>query len=141
MLLKPIADRLKTEVPAFRNNVTGTAGFAAAQEGLKSVPAGFVLPLMDKAGRNDLACGGVSQSVTERFGVVLVVSNMRDAQGGAAHDDLQTLRRAVLDALLGWQPSAEYNPVEYSGGRMLALNGADLWWQLEFTTAYFERKV
>lgn len=138
MLLKPIADRLKVEVPAFRNNVTGTADFAAAREGLKSVPAAFVLPLMDRASASDTQDESVIlQYVAERFGVVLVVSNVRDAQGANAHDDLQSLRDAVIDSLLGWQPSAGYSPVEYGGGRMLALNGNDLWWQVDFVTGYY----
>lgn len=141
MLLNPIADRLKDQVSAFRNNVGGAVDFAAAEGNLKSVPAAFVLPLMDKAGQNNLACGGVEQRVVERFGVALVVNNTSDARGNAAHTDLEPLRRAVIDALLNWQPSAEYDPCEYGGGRILKLNGKDLWWQLDFTTAYFERKV
>lgn len=138
MLLAPIADRLKIQVPALKRNVSGAADFAAAREGLNSVPAAFVLPLMDRATPSSTQDESVIlQLVTERFGVVLVVSNVRDMHGAAAHDDLEPLRDAVILALLGWPPSAGYHPVEYGGGRMLALNGDDLWWQLEFVTGYY----
>lgn len=121
--------------------IAGAVDFASANATLTSAPAAFVLPLMDKASANSAGGGAVQQRVTVRFGVVLVVSNVRDALGAAAHTDLQTVRRAVIDALLAWRPTSEYDPCEYGGGRMLALNGADLWWQLEFVTAYYERKV
>lgn len=141
MLLAPIEARLKDQVAALNRNVAGAVDFAAAEGNLKSVPAAFVLPLIDKAGPNNLACGGIEQRVVERFGVALVVNNASDARGAAAHTALEPLRRAVIDALLGWPPGAEYDPCEYGGGRILKLNGMDLWWQLDFTTAYFERKV
>lgn len=143
MLLKPIADRLKVEVPAFRNNVTGAADFAAAREGLKSVPAAFVLPLMDKAEESDTQDESIIiQHVKPRFGVLLVVSNVRDTQGANANDEnLQPLRDAVLYSLLGWQPSAGYSPLQYGGGRMLALNGTDLWWQEDYLTGYYLKRT
>lgn len=138
MLLSPVADRLKGQVTTLRNNVSGAADFASGKEGVKSVPASFVIPLMDRAvPAQTQDFGSVLQHVSERFGVVLVVSNMRDATGGNAHGDLQPLRDAVIAALLGWQPAAEYDPIEYGGGRMLALSGSDLWWQLEFVTGYY----
>ncbi len=139
MLLGPVADRIRAQVPDLRK-VAGAAGFAAAREDLKALPAAYVLPLGDSARPNTLA-GGISQQVVERFGVILAAGNARDARGDAANAALEGLRGAVLQALLGYQPAAEYDPVQYGGGRLLMLDAGVIWWQLEFTTGYYERKL
>ncbi len=139
MLLAPIIAQVKTV--SMLKNVEGTVGFALAQQNLKGTPSAWVIPLMDAALPNRMMSGAVEQRVNERFGVILAVSNVRDARGEAANEDLEVVRSAVITALLGWQPDAGYDPVEYGGGRMLSLINPVLWWQLEFTTAYYERKV
>lgn len=121
--------------------VLGAADFAAARDDLKVPPVAYVIPLNDTAGPNMLVRPGIHQQVTERFGVVLAVENLRDVRGAAVNAALETLRRATIDGLLGFQPAADYDPVKYGGGRLLMLDVSVLWWQLEFITGYYERKV
>ncbi len=139
MLIAPIIAQVQTVTVL--KSVEGVVEFALAQQSLKGVPAAFVVPLMDSATPNRMLSGAVEQRVAERFGVILAVSNVRDQRGQAANEDLEGVRKSVIAALLGWQPAAGYDPVEYGGGRMLSLINPVLWWQLEFTTAYIERKV
>ncbi len=139
MLIAPIVNQVAT-VAALKR-VSGSASFAAAQVDTIVTPCAYVLPLADTANPNRMLSGAVEQRVSERFGVVLAITNARDARGARANDDLEAIRAAVITALLGWQPASGYDPVEYGGGRMLALTNYILWWQLEFATAYFERKV
>lgn len=140
MLLQPIADLLKASVTEFRK-VAGAASFAAAREDLKMPPAAYVIPLADSAKPNTLIGVSVSQLVIERLGVILAVENLRDVRGDAVNAPLETMRRATLDCLMGFQPSEDYNPIQYGGGKLLMLDVSVLWWQLEFTTGYYERKV
>lgn len=143
MLLAPIIAALaaiKTAGKAEFRKVAAAANFAAARDDMKNPPAAYVLPLSDTASANQLACGASLQQVREQFGVVLAVSNLRDATGMAAQVELERLRRLVIDALLGSVPGAGYEPVEYAGGNLLMMDTAVLWWQLKFTTGYFEHK-
>ena len=125
-------------VPEFRK-VASAANFAAARDDLKSPHAAYVIPLSDAAGASQLGGGAILQPVREQFGVVLAVSNLRDASGVAALIEFRRLRRLVIDALLGFVPGTDYEPIEYGGGNLLMMDAAVLWWQLKFTTGYMER--
>ncbi len=139
MLLAPIIAQVQTVTGL--KKVAGAAAFAAAQNTTVTPPCAYVIPLGDNAAPNRMLSGAIEQRVTERFAVILAATNARDTQGYAANDGLETLRAAVIAALLGWQPSTDYDPIEYGKGGMLALANNIFWWQLEFVTAYYERKV
>lgn len=146
MLLQPIIDRITATagvgvLAAGFRKVAGAADFAAARDDLKVPPVAYVIPLGDSAMPNTLQSYSVDQHVIERFGVVLAVSNVRDVRGGAVNSPLEILRRATIDNLLAFQPSVDYDPVQYGGGRLLMLDVAVIWWQIEFITGYYERKV
>ena len=141
-LLDPqwIIARLDTQVAALKR-VAGSAELAAASEDLKQVPAAFVIPAAERPGASSTGTMLVSQQNTVRFGVVLAVSNLRDARGEKAQADLLTLRTAIMTALLGWQPNVEFDPLEYAGGRLLQLADQVLWWQDDFTTTHLLRSI
>jgi len=135
MQLTPILDRLNTHVTALRQT-GGAADLAAARDDLRIAPAAYVIPLRETPGRNELG-EAIWQRVTVRLGLVLAVRNVRDARGEAAAEDLEALRQSVRAALLGWAPAMGHDPLEYGGGRLLALTNAILWWQDDFTTAFY----
>lgn len=144
MLSAPIVAQLKTfatDGVADFAKVSGAASFATALADLKNPPAAYVIPLSDVAQRNALIGTSVDQRVDERFGVVLAVRNLRDTIGDAVNADLETLRKKTINSLLGMIPADGYNPICYGGGRLLKLDVSTLWWLLEFTTVYYERKV
>ncbi len=121
--------------------IAGAADFASAGLNLKGkLPAAYVIPLAERAGENSLV-SAVSQRTEARFGVVLAISNLRDARGQNAQGDLAPLRAAVMAVLLGWQPGPDYDPVVFGSGRLLQLQDGVLWWQDEFVTAYYLRSV
>jgi len=141
-LLDPqwIIARLKGQVAALKL-VSGAADLARAIESLKQHPAAFVLPIAERAEPNALAAMAVSQRNETRFAVVLAVQNLRDARGETAHTDLRTLRTAVLGALLGWQPDADFDPCEFAGGALRPFDDQVLWWQDDYVTRAFLRSV
>ncbi|MEW6314132.1 MAG: hypothetical protein AB1513_08860 [Pseudomonadota bacterium] len=117
------------------------ADFAAAAKSVPiKMPAAYVLPVREQAARNQMA-NAVSQRVTVAFAVILAVSNLRDARGGQAALDLESVRNVVKTRLIGWEPSVDHDLVTYNGGRLLELGDGVLWWWDEFSTAEYMRYV
>ncbi|MBL8351201.1 MAG: hypothetical protein JNL87_12925 [Burkholderiaceae bacterium] len=118
--------------------VAGAADLDAAIELAPATPAAYVLPLAETADAPALISVH-EQRVVQAFGVVLVVSNLRDATGAAAAAELATRRQAVRAALVGWVPDAATGlPVGFTGGRLLQFRDGRLWWadDFELTTYY-----
>lgn len=110
--------------------VGGAADLEAAKAVLKNkLPAAFVVPLAEQASPNSSATLVVSQKITQQFGVVLAVSNLRDATGATAINDLFAVRQQLLQALIGWFPSGALNCMEFGGGQLLDMSDSVVWWQ------------
>lgn len=138
MDLDLVIDRLKATMSGFKA-IGGAADLGAAMGGAVTAPAAYVIPLADSAQPSQLI-GVHEQLVTQAFGVILVVSNRRDATGAAALGELAPLRTQVRAALAGWAPTAEGLPVQMTGGRLLSLDGdGRLWWSDEFTLQTYYR--
>lgn len=139
--LADVVERLA--LSSILKRVGGAADFAAAQNDLKGkMPAAYVLPLSASAGPNLYATTAMEQSLSEEFAVILAVQNLRDARGEASLGNLRTARQAVLGQLLGWTPdAATFDLFEFSGGRLLALEDAVMWWQDQYRTRSLIRAV
>ncbi|MDE2388927.1 MAG: hypothetical protein KGN35_07595 [Betaproteobacteria bacterium] len=135
-----IVTRLKTEVTALKL-VGGAADLSAATDSVIQKPAAFVLPNSERASASRTGTMLVSQENTVRFAVVIAVQNLRDKRGEQAQTDLVGLRNSIVAALHGWNPDADFNPIEYGGGKLLQLTDQVLWWQDEFLTAHLLRSV
>ena len=86
-----------------------------------TVPALVVLPADDEAQPSE-AQNVTVQTVTDRFTVVLVMASADPKRGDATADALHGLRAEVWRALIGWRPAANYDPIEYDGGEIIAMN-------------------
>jgi hypothetical protein len=137
MDLTPIISRIDTQATQIRL-VQGAAQLAALMTAPSKKPAAWVVPLGDSARANQFSTATI-QEISVRFGVVICTREASDATGDAALDALEPLRQAVMDAIHGWQPTAEHKPIEYAAGRLLQMAGGLLWWQDEFLTAYEKR--
>lgn len=133
-----IITRLKTEVTELKR-VAGSADLAQAADDLKQIPAAFVIAASEKAGSSTTGTLVVSQYNTVRFTVAIAAQNLRDTRGEQAQTVILPLRQAIMTALHGWQPDAEFDPIEFSGGNLIGLNNQVLWWQDSFTTAHLIR--
>lgn len=135
-----IVARLKTEVPALKL-VGGAADLSAAADSVIQKPAAFVLANSERASENKTGTMAVMQKNSVRFAVVIAVQNLRDKRGEQAQVDLVSSRNSIVAALHGWQPDADFDPIEYGGGKLLQLSDQVLWWQDEFLTAHLLRSV
>lgn len=135
-----IITRVKSQVTSLKL-MGGAADFTSAVDGVKQTPSAFVLPNSERASGSSTGTMVTSQFNTARFAVVTAVQNLRDPRGEKAQADLLPIRTAIMTALHGWQPHADYDPIEFGGGRLLQLNDQVLWWQDEFLTSHFLRSL
>lgn len=136
-----LIDRLKSQCLLLRD-VGGAADFAAAQEGLRNkTPAAFVVPLAENATRNSSATLVVRQQVTQQFAVILAVSNLKDARGEKALNDLHQVREQIFEKVLGWSPPGTDSVMEFSSGRLLDMDNQVVWWQDDYVIDIQRRSV
>ncbi|MCV2359633.1 hypothetical protein LNV08_11700 [Paucibacter sp. TC2R-5] len=131
MDMTPIIARLKAQLTGFVL-ISGVADLDAAIASTSVAPAAYCLPLAESAEGPDML-GVHHQRIAQEFGVVLVISNLRDATGTAAAADLAAKRIALRAALMGWVPDASNGePVSFTSGRILRFENQQLWWTDEF---------
>lgn len=139
MDLSAIIARLQAQVTGLKS-VGGAADLNAAINSVLAMPSAFVMPVREAASHGD-TLQRTHQVISQTFGVVLVLSNKRDASGYAAQLDLAALRAQVKTALIGWIPSAASDqPTHFMGGQLLSMDGdGRLWWmdEFEFKTDYW----
>jgi len=127
-----LINRLVAECSLLKT-VGGAADFAAAEQSLRNkTPAAYVVPLTETARPNSSATLVVRQQVTQQFGVIFALSNLRDNRGEKALEDLHQVRQQVFEKLLGWAPPGEQSLMEFGGGRLLEMDNQVVWWQDEF---------
>ena len=144
-LLEGLVAQLRT-ITLLKDSVAGIEeleeAFNTTQAKLRT-PAAFAILLEESAGRNELM-NAIEQRVTVGFAIVLAIENTlnpRGVVGGGYKSNLQTVRELVFDKIMDYQSDAKYDPAEYSRGRLVKIQDGTLWWQEEFTTAYYRRKI
>lgn len=130
-----IVERLRLEVPRLRL-VGGAAQLARARDGVTTLPAAFVLPAAETGEGNQFGNQIVQQRVTGDFVVLLAVRNLADGEGAAALESLKPVRDAVREALLGWQPRADADNLEFVRGDLIDFPDDLLWWGDTYRTAF-----
>ena len=129
--LTPITARLEG---AGLRHVFGALEFAGLTRPppAASLPAHFVIPQRDRAGRNELD-GAISQTIALDFAVVIVIAAAGRDQDGI-REDLKERIDAVIDALIGWTHPEAISPSLYASGQLLSAGSNVLAWQLTFST-------
>ena len=124
--------RIRT-APTFFGRVAGAAQFKVLPEtAALDLPCAYVIPLDDAPGESRSA-NVVRQPLTDSFSVVVAVSNLPDEKGQGGAASIHSIRAALWAALLGWQPTEDYEGVVYEGGSLLSLDRARLWYQFDFS--------
>jgi len=123
--------------------IGGAAEYALAVEGTLKKEAAFVIPLQDSAGNNSNDTI-VSQMLTEQFAVIVAIkngTNFEDKTGFASYNRLHDIRNEIFGAFLGLDIGRLYGKdsgftseslVSYSGGTLLDIDRAFLWYQFAF---------
>lgn len=122
--------------------VGGAIDLVTAGDQVKQFPAAYVLPLADGAGANTLASGNaVSQQLSERFGVMYAVRNVKPGAGADAQEDLRNAIEWARTALVGFQIDANRDLVSFEGGDLVNFESEIAIWMDRFMTTKNLRKV
>ncbi|WP_295379557.1 hypothetical protein [uncultured Pseudacidovorax sp.] len=120
----------------FGQRAAGAAKFEVLPETANLVtPAAYVVPLGEQPDAQQSQTG-YQQLVREKFAVVVALSNRADERGQASANNLHAARTALFRALLGFQPSADHDVIEFEGAQLLHLDRARLYYQFEFSAEY-----
>ena len=131
MNLVPVVERLKVETDVF-DEIEGAVAFAELADRLQVEKALFIIPVGETAGRNTLSVGSVRQPMRFTFGAVIGLQ-AHGVVTEADADALHPLRRAVREALIGWQHPDSDGIATATGGRLITIDpNRVLWWQDEF---------
>lgn len=102
-----VAARLRDQVAAFGDRVAVAANEQEATDDTElSVPHAFYLPGGTEEG--DVSISDLTQEMPIRFRILLVVANTADARGGAGTALFLAQAAAVMQALVGWAPLADF---------------------------------
>lgn len=129
-MLAAIRNRLTERLPDI--TVLGAVELAAAEQDHQRDTI-YVVPLEDRPAPNDLE-NGVRQQVDIDVGLVYALTNRRDRRGEAATDELDALRDRAREAVLGFAPAPEADPLEYRRGVLRQMAEQTVWWQDTYQT-------
>jgi hypothetical protein len=138
-MIAQIVAQLKAKLGPQFKAIGGAAEFDAAAKGNPAfVPAIYVLAQSEDPNA-PAAADILIQRVYATVGIVLVTKNVGDAKGAGAATSMEQLRGLVKDALYGWPPDEQYEPLARGKSNLLAYRDSHLWWQDTFTTSYFDK--
>jgi hypothetical protein len=134
-MIDAIGARLLAEVPALKAVGAAAAFQQASETNPRSTPAAFVFIVEESADENSVDAPFI-QEIDVTLAVVLVVRHVGDTLGAAAGVDMDSLRAAVLAALMGYVPLAGYDPLARRKSSLLAFRDGHMWWQETWSTRY-----
>ncbi|CAG9195878.1 conserved hypothetical protein [Paraburkholderia tropica] len=135
MKVTPVVLQLRTYVPFFEKRVAAAIDFDAVRdEALLPVPAAYVVPTHDDAGENQTQ-NTVRQDITDEFDVVVAIATT-DARGQSRIDQLHDVRAMLWKALVGFEPVADWLPIQYVGGGLLLMNRERILYRFTFSTTF-----
>ena len=105
---------------------------------IKQSPVAYIVPVSERPGRNERTIGKAMQSLDITFGVVIAVSNINDPSGKRGNAVLESLRKNIRDALFGWSPTSNHQPILLGAGDLVSMDKNGIWWLDKFTTTTYE---
>lgn len=139
-IIGEILARLKSETGATFRIVGGAGDLAQVKDVPLALPAAYVFVKQEDSEPNARATGPSLQITALDVGIVIVTANIADARGAAAAADIESLKMAVRDALVGWHPASAASAVENVGGQMVKTSGGTVWWEHTVSTTFYVRE-
>jgi len=121
------------------HNVAFALSLESAQATTRSTrEQAFVIPMAEAHEESLRDTGPTCQRVTKTFGVLILLNVRNDATGERSEEDLHNARLAVRNAIYGWQPTTEHDPILLAGGELLVMDGGLIYWLDQFKTRTYE---
>lgn len=136
--IRPIIEqRIREQVPALRE-VAGAGSLSALLKSGQIVDSGAYVIRERKSAVDMASLDGLYQQIDLSFSVIIVVDNVADEKGADAEDASDALQESIKDALQGWAPTLDFEPMRYAGGELFSF--LDGWhvWRERYTTKTFD---
>jgi len=101
----------------------------------------YVMPIAEDAGANATGTVFVSQLVRVSFSTVISLRDVGDVQGVKQLDQLDAVRSALRNQLLGWTALGADGPIEFMRGGLIKFENGQLWWNDQWRAASLIRSV
>lgn len=130
--LEPWAERIKSDAPC----VVEIA--ADVDEALKAQasPSVLLVPMREKVSHTELS-GMTRHRVKAEVMLITAVSRSQRRFAGTSRDQLNALRKPLLQQLINWLPPDSDIEVHWQGGELLKMNAQALFWVDVLTTEYW----
>jgi hypothetical protein len=115
--------------------VEGIIGLSAVKGVPPATPCAFVFPQAESAAPSATYLA-TDQTVSQTFGVLLILRSAGDLKGVKAADVIDGWRNAINALLAGWQPPEAETPIEYAGGALVDIVDDSVWWLLRYRNAF-----
>lgn len=134
MKLSPIVKQIRQYVPIFNGRVAASLNYELGAESTQMPrPCAYVSfdsSEFEQSPRNGLAI----QDETDRFSVFVEIDGKKgDERGQSVADILDTIRSQLFVALVGYEPGAEYEPIQVSAISVFSGNRALIVYRFEFS--------
>lgn len=141
--MSDIAQLVKDRLIAQLSSVGAIAiasNLGAAVSAASVLPAVYVIRAARTAEANTIETGGFSQRLTKTVSVLLIDRVSGDVSGEVTSLSMEMLSDSIQVALMGWEPDAEHDPMEYTGGALAEWTepALMLWMDEYVTTSYRE---
>ena len=124
MRIRPIITRLETETTAdFFKAIEAASSINLVESISANCPSVFVHPVSETP-RDSQLISGVNQDVEQRFAVLIAAQNIQSDS-----EPLEDARDEIKTALIGYQPSADQDYIEFEGGEVIDVDKGVIWWR------------
>jgi hypothetical protein len=130
--LEPWADRLKDVAPC-AVEIAADVGEAMKS---RAFPAVLLVPAREKVSHAALS-GLTRHKVNAEVMLITAVSRSHRRFAAQSRDQLNALRKPLLESLINWLPPESDIEVQWQGGELLNLDAQALFWVDVMTTEYW----
>ncbi len=135
-LVDSVAQRISDSVPDLAGRIEGIADLAfliASSAMPQREVCAFVVPLGFDDRGGDSATGAHTQMLQNAVGVVLSIKALGDAKARKALPTIETLEKAVVNAVAGWAPEDTAGVFRVTRGRLVSVDKGLVLYQLDFS--------
>ena len=131
MKIIPIINRIKSECASFETRVEPAQSLEALPDDdvKNNLPMAFPYISDDDSPGADTMQGDYRKNV--RFSVITVCRNIDIDAGEEPLDDLRT---ELKTGLVGFQPTANHDPIQWVSGKIISTSRRMVWWVDTFET-------
>ncbi|MDT8895479.1 hypothetical protein RSO41_12515 [Halomonas sp. I1] len=116
-IIDAMLQRVRDQCPGLA--IVDEAWFAAPLDDFDAQTPAALIYLAEDSAAGEPETIRPTQRITLSYGIWLVTKR----------SDFRSQRQALRQALMGWEPTEEHEPVAYRGGQTTDIRGELIWWR------------